>query len=263
MRTLYIHELKRLFKSILLWAIIIGSFGVMCIVLYSGMQSEISDMAESFASMGAFSDAFGMSTLSMATMTGYFATEMGTIHGLGIGLFAATLATTILSKEEDLHTGEFLFALPSSRNVIITSKVLAVVTGLTIFNMVTFVLYELGFAIAGDGVSFDLLVKFHALELLLGLEIAMFCLVISAINRTNKLGIGMGIALIFYFFDITSRVIPDLSDYIGIGPYSYANASELFVNGKANTEYLLWGMALTILCLIVTYVIYNRKDLAS
>ena len=83
-----------------------GGMGLICIILYKGMENSMADMAESFATMGTFSDAFGMSTLSIATLKGYFATEIGTIHALGSSMFAASIATVILSKEEDGHTAE-------------------------------------------------------------------------------------------------------------------------------------------------------------
>lgn len=263
MGTLYIHELKRLMRTILLWSIIVGAFGILCIVMFKSMESEITGIADSFSSMGAFSDAFGLSTLSMATITGYFATEVGTIHGLGIGLFAATLATTILSKEEDLHTGEFLFSFPVSRTQIVTSKIFAVVSGLLIFTIICAALYEVGFLISGDSIDMELLIKFYGMQLVLGIEIASICFIISSISRTNKLGMGMGVGLCFYFFDLMARVVPDFKDYIGFGPYSYANASEIFANGEVEIKYISIGIVFIILSVVSTYVIYNRKDLAS
>ena len=77
------NEWKSGWKSLLIWAFSVGGMGLICIILYKGMEDS---MAESFATMGTFSDAFGMSTLSIATL--YFATEIGTIHALGSSMFA-------------------------------------------------------------------------------------------------------------------------------------------------------------------------------
>ena len=115
MRALFLHELKANIKTLLIWGITVGALGTLCILLYSGIEADIKDLAENFSNMGAFSEAFGMSTLGIGTITGYFATEVGTIHGLGGGMFAAMLGGSMLSKEEDGHTGEFLYTLPFSR----------------------------------------------------------------------------------------------------------------------------------------------------
>ena len=115
MVTIYKHEIRDYCKSLFIWALCVGGMGAMCILLFSGMQESMENMAENFASMGAFSDAFGMSQLSIATLKGFYATEIGTIHALGGAMFAAVVSANMLSKEEDGHTSEFLFSLPIAR----------------------------------------------------------------------------------------------------------------------------------------------------
>ena len=106
--------------------LMIGILGLTCILLYSSMEGEMKDMADAFSNMGAFSDAFGISTLSIASLKGYFATEIGAVHGLGSGMFAAIIAINIISKEEDGHTGEFIFSMPLSRTKVLTAKAICV-----------------------------------------------------------------------------------------------------------------------------------------
>ena len=71
------NEWKSGWKSLLIWALSVGGMGLIFIILYKGMEDSMADMAEKFAKMGAFSDAFGMSTLSIATLKGFFAIEVG------------------------------------------------------------------------------------------------------------------------------------------------------------------------------------------
>ena len=91
MNALLKYEWKAGIKSLLIWSLAVGVMGMLCIVLYKSMEDSMAGVAESFASMGAFSDAMGMSTLSIATLKGYFATEIGTVHSLGSSLFAASI----------------------------------------------------------------------------------------------------------------------------------------------------------------------------
>ena len=60
MYTIFKHELRVNLKSLIIWMTCVGVFGFFCIVLFSSVKESMSGMAESFASMGAFSDAFGM-----------------------------------------------------------------------------------------------------------------------------------------------------------------------------------------------------------
>ena len=110
MGAIFRHELKLNFKSLMIWSLSVGIMGFACVMMYTSMEGEMADMADTFSNLGAFSDAFGLTTLSIATIGGFFATEVGAVHGLGSAMFAALMATVLLSKEEDAHTGEFLYS---------------------------------------------------------------------------------------------------------------------------------------------------------
>lgn len=149
MRYIYKHEMKQYWKTLLLWSVCVGGMGMACILLYSSMREEMAGMAESFAAMGAFSAAFGMDQLSIATLKGFYATEVGTIHELGGAMFAAVVSMNILSKEEDGHTSEFLFSLPIARGKVVWIKWCVVCTNLLLFHLLCGGLYGLGFVLLG------------------------------------------------------------------------------------------------------------------
>ena len=227
MLTIYRYELKQNIKTLLIWTLSVGGMGLFCILLFTGMKDNISEMAESFASMGAFSDAFGMKQLSIATLKGFYATEVGTIHALGGSMFASILSTTMLSKEEDGHTGEFLFTLPLSRPVVVTSKWCAIMTQLLFFNLACTLFYALGITALGEELFPKEFVLYHLMQLLMQLEIAAICYAISAFFKKNKPGLGLGIVLILYAYDLIARISPKLSDYKMLSPFSFSNAADI------------------------------------
>ena len=55
------NEWKSGWKSLLIWALSVGGMGLICIILYKGMEDSMADMAESFATMGTFSDPHDLS----------------------------------------------------------------------------------------------------------------------------------------------------------------------------------------------------------
>lgn len=263
MLTVCKHELKLGFKTLLIWSLSVGLMGLLCILLYTSMDGEMAEMADSFSNMGAFSDAFGMSTLSIATISGFFATEVGTVHGLGSAMFAAILAAVILSKEEDGHTGEFLYSLPVSRGSAVTAKCLSVLINLVAFTVICGLLYVLGFAMLGEEVPWKEMITFLARMLLMNVEVASLALVISAASAKNRLGAGLGLALILYAYDLIGRVVPDLKDYLFVGPFSFANASEIFAGKETPAGAIILATVLIVTALASTYMIYLKKDLAS
>ncbi|MCR5799297.1 MAG: ABC transporter permease [Lachnospiraceae bacterium] len=263
MITLFKHEFKQNLKSLLIWSISVGTLGLMCVLLYQSMTEDMQALSDSFSNMGAFSDAFGMSTLGIGTLKGYFATEVGAVHGIGSGMFAAIMATSLLSKEEDGHTGEFLYSLPVSITKVVAVKIAACITGLILFSVITGIFYISGVAYLGENFETDLFLKYMISVLLMNIEIACICVAFSAFVKKNMIGAGLGIALLFYFSDLICRISPDLKDYIVYGPYSLANATEIFVGNEIAASAYIISAVLIIAAVVTAFVKYTRKDLAS
>lgn len=260
MRHIYRHEMRQYWKTLLLWSICVGGMGMACILLYSSMQEEMAGMAESFAAMGAFSTAFGMDQLSIATLKGFYATEVGTIHELGGAMFAAVISMTMLSKEEDGHTCEFLFSLPIARGKVVWTKWCVVCTNLLLFHVLCLAFYGLGFLLLGEGIPGKELLLYHAMQLLLGLELAGICFAVSAFFRQNRLGAGLGLVLLFYAYDLVSRVAPEMEKMSVLSPFAYANASKILGTGEIAAGGALLGAGALVLALGTAYVKYTGKD---
>ena len=112
---LFLQELKMNRKSFLIWLFAVAGMCFGCILLYGSVESSMADMSDMYSDMGAMSVAFGMDRISIATLEGFFATEIAIMHALGAAMFAAILGSNLLSKEEFGHTIEFLAVLPLNR----------------------------------------------------------------------------------------------------------------------------------------------------
>ena len=120
--TLVKHELKQGFKALAIWTAAIGFFIVVCVFMYPEMKGEMEGVSDMFASMGAFTAAFGMDRLNFGSMIGFYSIECGNILGIGGAFFAAIIGVSALAKEEKERTAEFLLAHPVSRRSIVTQK---------------------------------------------------------------------------------------------------------------------------------------------
>lgn len=263
MSAIFRHELKLNFKNLMIWSLSVGLMGFVCVMMYTSMEGEMADMADTFSNLGAFSDAFGLTTLSIATIGGFFATEVGAVHGLGSAMFAALMATVLLSKEEDGHTGEFLYSLPVSRCSIVTAKILSLITQLILFTVICGAFYVAAFIALGEEVPISDMTAFLSRMLLMDIEISAVALIISACSARNRIGIGLGLSLMFYAYDLVGRVVPDMKDWLFVGPFSVSNASEIFAGHDTPVKAMITSVTVTVLALVSAYTIYLRKDLAS
>lgn len=69
-RILLAHELRQGHKSLAIWTSSIAFFIVICIMMFPQISSQMEGVNDIFASMGAFSEAFGMDRLNFGTLIG-------------------------------------------------------------------------------------------------------------------------------------------------------------------------------------------------
>ncbi len=77
------------------------------------------------------------------------------------------------------------------------------------------------------------------------------------------MGLGIGIAMFTYVYDLIGRVVPSAGDYLFIGPYSYANAPEIFAGKAVRTGAPAVAGTVIILAVILAVSCHVKRDLAG
>ena len=142
-------------------------------------------------------------------------------------------------------------------------KFAAVFASLVCFMVICGSFYVAGFLMLGENDFGKEFVLFLLLQLLMNVEVAAICFVISAISRKNRLGVGIAVAMLLYLYDLMARVVPDLKDVIFLSPFSYANATSVFSNADMDTTALALGTIMIVVMTGLAGFIYARRDLAS
>ena len=261
--TLYKHEMKMSFKSLLIWTICVGGLCLGCILLYTSLEESLQDMAEAYQNMGAMSQALGMDKISMATLTGFYATEIGMMLGLGGAMFSAILGTTMVSKEENGHTSEFLNVFPMGRREVLTQKYLALLSNIVIFNAVSVGMCILGFVAMGEGIPGKEMLLYHLALLFMQIELGTICFAISSYTRRNLMGTGLGIVILAFAADMMCRIIPAIENLKYVTPFYYANAADIFSSAEVDGGKLAIGAGITIVSIVLAWVGYCKRDLAA
>lgn len=259
---LYMHEMKMNLKSLIIWTVCVGGLCFGCILLYTSLEDSIQEIADVYSNMGSMSVALGMDKMSLATLTGFYATEIAMMHGLGGAMFAAILGTGMLSKEEAGHTAEFLNVLPVGRNQVFMRKYMAVVSNIFIFNLFCVVMYVFGFILMKEEISGKEMALYHFAQLVMQIEIATVCFMISAFTRKNLMGAGLGLVILMFAADMMCRIIPAIEDFKYITPFYYSNAADIFTKGSIDHVMLGIGLGITAAALGAAGMKYGKKDFA-
>lgn len=261
--TLLKHELKRNLKSMLIWAFSIGILCGGCLLLFESLEESMAEMAEAYANMGAFSTALGMDKISISTIEGFYATEIGLMFALGGAMFAAMVGASIVSKEEEGHTSEFLNTLPLGRGYIVGWKYGAMVVLILLFQAICLIFIGIGFAGAGEWPPVKEFALFHAAQLLMQLEVGSVCFLLSTVTKRRQIGGALGFAMLLYLADLMCRILPDLEKLKYVTPYYFSNAADIFTSGKPDAGMAFISFAVTAVSLAAAVLVYRKRDLAA
>ena len=229
-------------------------------------------MSESFL-LGALLTVVGgyFDVYTYITRGGVFANaQTGNIVLLGINLAdgdilqALSHLIPILAFVLGVFTAEFLHTLTLGRCGIVTGKLAAIVTYLVLFDVIAFGVFAASAAMIGETLSVKSLIGYVVAQFAAQLEIASVCFAFSACSKRSSLGLGLGVALVLYVLDIIAR-ITDKAEFLKyITPFSFSNATDIFVNGGTiETVPLCIGICVTVISLAAAYTVYRRRDIAS
>ena len=259
--TLVRHELRQGKTPFLIWTASIGFLLVICIFLFPEMKGQMDSVSDVFASMGSFTQAFGMDRLNFGTLIGFYAVECGNVLGLGGAFFASLCAVGILSKEEKDKTAEFLLTHPVSRKRIITEKLIAVLIQITALNVIIYALAIGSIAAVGEDIPWKEISLLHLAYYLLQLELAGICFGISAFLRKGSAGAGLGIAAMMYFLNLIAN-IADVADFLKyITPFGYCEGADIVSNGSLDMTLVSVGAVMGIIGVLLAYLHYTKKDI--
>lgn len=260
--TLMKHELKQGRKSLMIWTVAIGFLLAVCVFMFPEMKGKMDGVSDMFASMGSFTEAFGMDRINFGSLMGFYAVECGNILGLGGAFFAALCGVSILAKEEKEHTAEFLLTHPVSRVHIVAQKLLAVMIQIIVMNVLVCVLSIASIALIGETISWKELLLLHLAFLFLQIEIAGICFGISAFLRRGGLGIGLGIAAVMYFLNLIANISDSAKFLKYITPFGYTEGADIVSNVSLDTGLVLIGMLYCVIGIGVAFMKYCKKDIA-
>ena len=260
--TVFKYELRQGRSALIIWTAAISFMLGVCIVIYPEMSTQMGDISAMFADMGSFSQAFGMDRINFGEFLGFFGVECGNVLGLGGAFFAALLGISALAKEEKEHTAEFLLTHPVSRTRVITEKLCAVIVQIVIMNLAVIAVTALSVLIIGEEADIKTFALLFLSFFLMQLEVAAVTFGISAFLRRGSLGIGLGLAAVFYFMNIVANLIDETKFLKYITPFGYTESADIIADGALNGGYLAVGMALAAIGVILAFWKYGRKDIS-
>jgi len=261
--TLFFHEMKLGAKALIIWTAVIAVMLAVCVFIYPEMKGSMDEMSDMMASMGSFSEAFGMDELGFGTLLGYYAIECGNVLGIGGALFAALLGIGALAKEEKEHTAEFLLTHPVRRTSVLTHKLIAVIVRVLLLNAAVLAVAVVSMVAIGETLHMKELLLLHTAYTLMQLEIAGICFGVSAFLKKGSLGLGIGVALLGYILNLIANLTESAEFLKYITPFGYTDGAQIVKDFALDGVLIALGMGYMAACIVIGYIWYGKKDIAG
>ncbi len=262
---MYLHELKSLRKSTILWTCAIIALAVIYFSVYTSIVKDAEDFKRLLGGYPPSIRAMlGISLDNITTILGFysmiysFITLCGAIQAMNYGV-------SILSKETRERTADFLLVKPVSRGAIVSAKLLAALTMLLATN----VLYYAGASITANIVKTSdynnkLFLMISLTLLFIQLIFLAIGFMISVILPKLKSVLPVSLGVVFGFYILGAIIATGESDLARfISPFKYFSLPYILNNARYEAPYLIAGALIIVLAIFASYIIYIKKDIHS
>jgi ABC-2 type transport system permease protein len=261
------NELRRHRTSFIVWGIVLPLLTLFRMAEYPSFADQYQNADEA---LGQFSEteieAFGLADVPITEVLGYYGGRIYSLVLLLGGVYIIMLAATILSKEEDDKTVEFLLAKPVTRGAILGGKFLCVAfyaTAMTVWLALTnLAMFE---AFKEESYSYGVFALFTAGTLLVFLAFAVvgFLLSVFVVRARSVYPITIGLVLAAYFVLLIANSSEGGAWLRYLSFFSYVEADDLIRDEAIGVNYLVLFAVVVLGGLGLSYWAYRRKDITA
>ncbi|MGQ9555469.1 MAG: ABC transporter permease [Anaerolineae bacterium] len=264
--TIYRHELKMHLRSVITWSVAIAALVFVYVSLFSSFAKDAELLNEMMANFPEeLLMAFGMNGVDLSTVLGYFSFIFLFVQ-VCLAIQASNYGFSLVSIEEREWTADFLLTKPVGRTQILTSKLLAALSGLTITNIVVWIS------------SFAFINLFRGNRtyetnplLLLLLTIVVFQLFFLAVGLVVSLLVkrirnvtpyAMALAFGMYVLSVFGDMLGE-NALEKITPFRHFEPRYIIQQGAYDVPLVLISVAVIVISLLGSYMLYTRRDIPA
>lgn len=260
------QEFKSLLRSIMIWSLSMLALVASFMAVFPNFASDteaLSKIMENYPKE--LLEAFGMSNVDLSTVAGYFSMTFLFVQ-LTAAVQASNYGFSILSAEERERTADFLFTRPVKRIRIMTSKLIAAVTALSVTNLVLIPGSILLIDLFKGEKSYDKNVIYLMLALMPFFQLIFFFtgMLLSLLVKRIRSVLSYSIGFTFFMY-----ILSIFESIKGIGAVSYITPFKQFEPGAVvaaggyDPLMLTTGAIMLFVSFVLSYVIYIRRDIYS
>ncbi len=263
---IYRHEFRTRLKSVVIWSLAV----TLLLGFYFSLFPVFADQAALMNQMLAkfppeMRAAFGLDRMDLSTVLGFYS-FIFLFAQLCLAIQASNYGFGLVSIEESELTADFLLSKPVSRTQVLTSKLLAALTSLTITNGVVWLSSFAAISLFRGEREYELrpllllllsIVIFQLFFLSVGLVVSLLVKRVRSVTP-YALGLGFGAYVLSAFSGVFGVVALEL-----ITPFKHIDAAYIVQHGAYDTPLVLLNTAVSLVSLAASYWLYVRRDIPA
>ena len=263
---IYRHEFRARLKSAGVWSLAVAALVGIYFAMFPVFADQAALMNEMLAKFPPeLLAAFGMDNLNLATVLGFYSFVFLFVQ-LCLAIQAGNYGFGLVSVEESELTADFLLSKPVSRRQVLTSKLLAALTSLTLTNAAVWASSFAAIALFRGGRDFAAgtllllllsIVVFQLFFLSVGLVVS---LLVKRVRSVTPYGLGLGFGA--YVLNGFSGVFGDVALEL-LTPFKHLEAAYIVAHAAYNVPLVLLNAAVTGVSLAASYWLYLRRDVPA
>jgi ABC-2 type transport system permease protein len=261
---IYKHEFKMNLKSVMIWSF---SIALMLLVYLSAFSSIGADAALMSEMLASFPEelliAFGMTDINFSSIMGFYGVVF-LFCQVCLAIQAANYGFSLVSIEEREMTADFLLAKPIKRTKILTSKLLAALTSLTITNIVVWISSFVIINMIRDGEAYDnsklvillmTIVIFQLFFLTVGMLISLLMKRVRSVTP-----LSMALAFGMYVISAFSGMLGDTKLEI-ITPFKHFEPNYIIKHGSYDLPLVMISVLVILISTAGSYWLYAKRNI--
>jgi len=261
----YLYELKAFRKNTIIWIISMASLAVVFMSVFTAYTADTESFRNLF--MGFPPEvlkAFGVDLDMLFSVLGYYSFVFAYVLLCG-AIQAMHLGLSLISKEFNRKTADFIFTKPMPRSSVLTAKLMSGITLLLITDII-YILVAYSMANIMTDEPFDRKIFFMISISLFFIETMFYLLgvLVGAIFHRVKSVTGVTMGTVFGFF--IAGMLGDALDDEKIRyfvPFKYYDGLDIIRESGYDTTFLIINILFVTGAVLASYALYVKKDIHS
>ena len=260
------HEFKMHLRSVITWSVAVAVLILIYVSLFSSFAQDAELLNEMMAKFPEqLRLAFGLNDVNLATVLGFYGLVFLFVQ-ICLAIQAANYGFSLVSVEEREWTADFLLTKPVRRTQILTSKLLAALSGLTITNIVVWISSFVCITLFKGDRTYDTrhlvmlllsIVVFQLFFLSVGVVISLLVKRVRSVTP-YAMALGFGMYVLSVFGDLLGTNALEK-----ITPFKHFEPNYILQNGAWDLPLVLISAAVIVMALVGSYLLYARRDIPA